>query len=973
MVDAALSFHSWVRRGLANAIPELNSLQTTTAAVVVGFNDEGGTPALVANATLELIGPGDIVGLDTNVVVRRWPPADDFDAEFKSYALIEFDQADLLWRYSPEASTLPESQVRPWLTLVVLEVSECTLVPSSPEQRLPILEVRDTNVLPPTADLWAWGHTQFAGENLSEAAIAKAISGTPGQFTGRLMSPRLLQANKDYVACVVPTFERGRLVGLGRLSPEDLTAIRTLWNLADNTDPNDPRFQLPVYYAWNFKTGSLANFEEAARLMRPIVLPKTLGRRDMDVSEPGFLLPAASPDSLPVEGALMSVAAAEAPAPVWPTLDRTAFIAALKELVNAPAEARDPELVPPLYAQWYAASSRLLQASTDDNPSWFFDLNSDPRNRVAAALGTKVIQREQQALLASGWEQIGEAALINDQSRVLQLARGLLGRIFIRHITETSLQRFYLLTLKLHSFVTCGADTVCGNLSNSPIPPGFLSTQWTRWTRPRGPIGLLQGRQQLSIDGFVPDLITRLNNCERPAPEPEDPPKHEPTGPRGGQYCEQVEELVALGSSTLLFWGLLILWVVRQLIVSQNGDCWWIALKALRFAIFLIRIAINPGQVRLVCKLRNFTLTPSDIQNGPRFPLFTANGGGLIPNPMQPPPTPGASDSPDFTAIRAELVRLLGVLAPPPQLTCKPPVPLGDCQEQLVTVLQPELTIGEVFLERRHVEITWEPGDKLEPLFLPPTYERPMYKPLSQISSEWILPGLNAMTRDRVGLAVTNQRFIEGYMAGLNHEMTRELLWNEFPTDQRGTYFRQFWDVAGHMLSDGSKLSPEQLRDIKIMREWAHDAPLGGNSPRPRPNNDPSAEFVVLVVRAQLIQKYPNVIVYAQERGIDGKLGGDQTHPVFYALIDPDTAFYGFPMTIDDVRDSPQLYFVFQEQPGEPKFADENTDRNGALYTNPASPVDLGATAGVVAKSTFLDPFRLGISAQTLLPPPPAP
>ncbi len=36
----------------------------------------------------------------------------------------------------------------------------------------------------------------------------------------------------------------------------------------------------------------------------------------------------------------------------------------------------------------------------------------------------------------------------------------------------------------------------------------------------------------------------------------------------------------------------------------------------------------------------------------------------------------------------------------------------------------------------------------------------------------------------------TNNRFIEAYLVGLNHEMGRELLWREYPTDQRGTYFR---------------------------------------------------------------------------------------------------------------------------------------------------------------------------------------
>ena len=31
-------------------------------------------------------------------------------------------------------------------------------------------------------------------------------------------------------------------------------------------------------------------------------------------------------------------------------------------------------------------------------------------------------------------------------------------------------------------------------------------------------------------------------------------------------------------------------------------------------------------------------------------------------------------------------------------------------------------------------------------------------------------------------------------MVGVNHEMSRTLLFNEYPTDQRGTDFQHFWD-----------------------------------------------------------------------------------------------------------------------------------------------------------------------------------
>ena len=57
----------------------------------------------------------------------------------------------------------------------------------------------------------------------------------------------------------------------------------------------------------------------------------------------------------------------------------------------------------------------------------------------------------------------------------------------------------------------------------------------------------------------------------------------------------------------------------------------------------------------------------------------------------------------------------------------------------------------------------------------------------------------------------TNQRFIEAYMVGLNHEFARKLLWREYPTDQRGSYFRQFWAVDNYIDSEG--LSHDALQE----------------------------------------------------------------------------------------------------------------------------------------------------------------
>jgi len=50
--------------------------------------------------------------------------------------------------------------------------------------------------------------------------------------------------------------------------------------------------------------------------------------------------------------------------------------------------------------------------------------------------------------------------------------------------------------------------------------------------------------------------------------------------------------------------------------------------------------------------------------------------------------------------------------------------------------------------------------------------------------------------------------------------MGRELLWREYPTDQRGSYFRQFWDVKGIIRPAENKAEEakvaEEYKDINL-------------------------------------------------------------------------------------------------------------------------------------------------------------
>src|SRR5262249_5228619 len=201
-----------------------------------------------------------------------------------------------------------------------------------------------------------------------------------------------------------------------------------------------------------------------------------------------------------------------------------------------------------------------------------------------------------------------------------------------------------------------------------------------------------------------------------------------------------------------------------------------------------------------------------------------------------------------------------------------------------------------------------------------PEFPQPMYEPLRELAPEYLLPGLEHVPPNTAVLMRTNPTFIEAFMAGLNTEMARELLWREYPTDQRGTCFHHFWDTRG--------ASEAQTRDIDDLHRWTQ--PLGHNKP-----GVAQPEQIVLLLRGELLRRYPGAIIYAVRAiGQPGQLRPstqalDQVYPLFRGALPPDVTFIGFPLTETDVLGLPGWFFVIQQQPGEPQFGFDEVDGFG--------------------------------------------
>ena len=92
---------------------------------------------------------------------------------------------------------------------------------------------------------------------------------------------------------------------------------------------------------------------------------------------------------------------------------------------------REPVLGPPIYGRYYAGRN---QVGTAQPPTWLDELNLDPRERVVAALGTRVIQEQQEELMAEAWDQAGEMAKVNQRLRQMQLSLAITSRLHARHV-----------------------------------------------------------------------------------------------------------------------------------------------------------------------------------------------------------------------------------------------------------------------------------------------------------------------------------------------------------------------------------------------------------------------------------------------------------------------------------------------------------------------------------------------------------
>ncbi|WP_105030371.1 hypothetical protein [Arthrobacter ruber] len=1038
------SFLSWARQGLGARL--LQQDQDTTpglrASITVPLRITadrigGGQDSLGIPKSVEIYGPGDITGIQPTNIFRTEPRhwTTDFEANYLPF--VEFYEEDFCWRYTPAGASPDGRRIRPWLALVVLEEHEFTDAGTVTGASLPAIDVIDpATSFPRFEEHWAWAHVHVNSALEGEpdnaegnaARFSTALAADRDVAYSRLLCPRALKTNTAYHAFVIPSYESGRLAGLAKDPTGAAFPTQGAWVPARaDTEPN----RFPVYHRWYFRTGAVGDFEYLVRLLKPRTVDPQVGRRPLDVQVPGANLPAIKN----LGGILRLGGALRAPLTTFSEEDLAEYekfeawaepyphpfqekLAALVNLasdytVKSPGTANadtniegvtddeDPLIVPPLYGRWHAQRSRLVEADADpDHERWVHELNLDPRHRVAAGLGTGVVQRKQEDLMEAAWQQVGNVLEGNAKIRFGQMAL-LTSLVWHRRDLKTLWQkdaeRLLALTAPVQRRVLASGLTLAHRVRQSTVPPAIVSTTMRQVMRPRGRVSRLLG--------FIPgrglgNLITRINAGEVSAAPPKVIAPGLPTGPGlADQLVPEYEKLPSVVVELIRRvrrWRLWLLVIVILLILFVPAIGILLAI-----ALFAVAVALWPW---IRAHLHN-NITAEMLDPETRTPRavdeLPGNSGFSTVPPNQAPPTPiEGKDSPDAGRFKDSLRRLYAVDLAERSIVRPPrdPLDLPTIAAAAVEGLDPRRTVPARILGS--IQIPGRIADQLVEDFgevmVYPEIDTPMYEPLKDWSSEFFLPNIQLLRNNSITLLETNQKFIEAYMVGLNHEFARELLWREYPTDQRGSYFRQFWDITDYLAQPG--LDPaalrERLHDIPELHHWATASGLGTHDYRKAQGD--KEEEVVLTIRGDLLKKYPTAVIYAHKAEWEPKSDGtpDKTKPrnladlppgipprtlvrtpLYEAKVDPDIYFFGFDLTAESARggsngdglDDPGWFFVIKERPGEPRFGLDVPQENPSPTISTWNELSWSHVAAVHTPGEFL---RLGERSLTLTAPP---
>jgi hypothetical protein len=950
---AGYCFLPWMRRGIINQADATSFSDTGALVINISLQAIGNadTPLTIPQS-LKIYGPGDVSGLDPRSIVRTIPLDGITNFEYNYLCGIEFYEEDLPWRYTPNIPAA--SQLAPWLWVLALKTTEFTRLGAT-TSGLQSIEVNGDAMaaaLPAPNTSWAWAHTHlnFIPQGTSAADVQQFVESTLNQNSNlgcsRLLCPRRLEPATSYTAFLIPAFERGRLAGLG----SDDATIAAAANTALSWTAGNATRVYPVYREWSFTTSDEGDFETLARLIVPLTEQEATevasAAKTVDIRNPGWGLQYSGvPGSIPFESALApysqpahGLLTDSAAAP------DTGFTESVKNLLNLNADAV------------------ITGTASGQNPNPFFQgstLEDDPmilppmygsfyRDNPLNAGSAKPVRLDATAPANDWYNQLnlnpsmrvgaGQGSIVVQQDQESYMNRAW-DQLSQNAETNRLVKRWnYSYELSRSIFSKRLAPVLDQTATGDGTPQTFLSLALVSPMQQslRTPTGSFTASLQKK---FMPSAYSRsFTKLIRP----------------GAPITRRLNKNPSTG--TFFPIGIILFPILPDILYKTISDItdYLTSLESVG------RRRIQP----LPWIMKNLAIRNAGLMS---IGAVEQALNGIAPYTMWTTiivdPAPPPTNATLYTSISTQIN---------PSIT-------------LVARLQGLLSSVSVQVNPVNNGITVNETPAV------PEFPEPMYAPLADRSTDYILPGIENIPDNRVALLKTNPAFIESYMTGLNHEISREYLWREFPAALNITSFRQFWDVRDNQqaISD-----PETWKDIQPIAGWATTR-LGTHQPPTQPVQD-----IVILIRADLLKKYPNTEIFLQEAAwTDNQkksrvpvANPDNTtlrKPMFSAQVAGEFRFLGFDVPAADAignADEPGWFFVLKERAGEIHFGldtetgsdpswpslDSETapgnciEANGAVFSS--LPKYGGQRSDLIAGMLYQQPFMLFIHVSQMLP-----
>ena len=800
--------------------------------------------------------------------------------------------------------------------------------------RLPVLSVDSPSDHLP--DLAdSWAWAHVQAATSLDGGVATAYATDPEAFTSRLLCPRRLGADTPYTACIVPAFRSGREAGLG-LAP------------GASNDPawGDGPVELPVYDSWELTAGDRYDFKTLARRIKPAELPDDVGFRDLDLTDAGTgIRPITTPATF--------VGAMHAPTDglvYWHDQgNQRQFEHDVRQrLVATPTpptsgrSAYDPLVDDPVVAPTVHGApqvgSAVVPESAPGKRGWFEELNVSPHHRAVAGLGAEVVRADQEALMAAAWEQ---ARPVLDVNR--RLNRGRLGQEVARQAERKwrQLDDATAVSVAAPAFVSMRVDgtTAKQMVADGDAPSAYFGAAFRRLGRAKGP---------LSTSAGVPAARSPALEIARAAIE----------SARAGADGAGRDPL------------------------------------SIGFRIRYLPPGMDVGGPLVVA---GSTVDPQATRRD-RLTQPDATGQRPRRRAERTAPVGALTDGINLDPFQFEVVR--PVVKGRIITTAPGPGQLGvDLASTVRAAVRPVTGIADSVRSQVLVPLeVWESASIPTRVGLQPRFTDPMYERVRALSVDYLVPGVGAVPNNILGLLEINPAYVEAFLVGLNHEMSRELRWREYPAALDQTWFQHFFD----------NVDPANPPDVGAIDTWAATASLGheyGGGTTPG---------LVLLIKADLIRKYPDVRVYAvpAQMNDDGERvpmdGAAPSSPTFVGTLQRGVNFYGFEdLTEEEARGdgagNDGWFFVLEEEPRAMRFGLDRGTASGkgelpaSTWANlawanlavddaevpwfctidPPNPafdgaarddLEWGRDAAVMAAITFRQPVQVFMHASAMLP-----